>query len=220
MLIAIDGACKRNGEPDCFSTGVAWFITDTGDMFFKAACETQSTSQRGELSGLLEALKYAAENAAEDEDVIIVTDSEYMFNSVDKEWCIKWRAANWIGGQGLTVKNADMWEKATSYIDQLKGQLFMQWTKGHMVHYTPGNIKKAMSVDPSGIELYNRICATANRPADKDRIINDFINNRVKHGHIAPPRELSLEWAICNAQADALASYLVKTMDDSVYALS
>ena len=78
MLIAIDGACKRNGEPDCFSTGVAWFITDTSDMFFKAACETQSTSQRGELSGLLEALKYATENAAEDEDVIIVTESEYM----------------------------------------------------------------------------------------------------------------------------------------------
>ena len=94
MLIAIDGACKRNGEPDCFSTGVAWFITDTGDMFFKAACETQSTSQRGELSGLLEALKYATENAAEDEDVIIVTDSEYMFNSVDKEWCLKWRAGS------------------------------------------------------------------------------------------------------------------------------
>ena len=50
--------------------------------------------------------------------------------------------------------------------------------------------------------------------------INDFINNRVEHGHIAPPRELSLEWAICNAQADALASYLIKTMDVSVYALS
>ena len=66
MLIAIDGACKRNGEPDCFSTGVAWFITDTGDMFFKAACETQSTSQRGELSGAeLAALMHLAKQHKE-----------------------------------------------------------------------------------------------------------------------------------------------------------
>lgn len=220
MLIAIDGACKRNGEPDCFSTGVAWIMRETGEMLFKAGYETQSTSQRGELTGLLCALEYAVDNAADDETVIILTDSEYMYNSVAKEWALKWREANWIGGQGVTVKNFDMWEQATKYIDKLQDRLFMQWTKGHMVHYTTGNIKKAMAFDASGIELYSRICNTASRPGDKPRVIRDFNTNRVNHGHLAVPDETAFEWACCNAQADALASFLCQMMDDRAYVRS
>lgn len=220
MLIAIDGACKRNGEPDCFSTGVAWIMRETGEMLFKAGYETQSTSQRGELTGLLLALEYAVETATAAEEVVILTDSEYMYNTIAKDWALKWRRSNWIGGQGVTVKNVDMWQKVVKLLDELQDRVFMQWTKGHMVHYTPGNIKKAMTFDPTGVELYTRICNVASRPGDKPRIIKDFNSNRVTHGHISVPDEIALEWACCNAQADALASFLCKTMDDCAYARS
>lgn len=217
MLFAIDGACKRNGEPTCVSVGVAWCITDDGDMGFKSKFEHESTSQRGELNGLTEALEFAAEHARDDEDIIIVTDSEYMFNTIALEWWSKWRANRWYGAQGDIVKNVDMWKHVAELMDKLAAkhcEVSMQWTKGHLVHYTPGNIKKAMEVDPTGVELYTRIAAVANRPADIGRIVQQFKEERVKHKHMAPPDAIALEWAIVNATADALASYIVKIFDD------
>ena len=119
MLIATDGACKRNGQPTCSSVGVAWIQTDTGDMLFKSKFETCSTSQRGEINGLLEALQYAVQNAAANEDIIIITDSEYLYNTVSLDWCFKWRAANWRTGSGEIAKNADLWAIACMLLDEL-----------------------------------------------------------------------------------------------------
>ena len=213
MLIAIDGACKRNGEPSCVSTGVAWIQTEDGNLLFKAKFEHQSTSQRGELNGLLEALEYAVKHSASDEDIIIVTDSEYMYNTVQLGWSFKWEQQSWMGATG-TVKNVDMWQKANKLLRYLDGRVFMQWTKGHLISYTPGNAKKAMQVDETGIELYTRIQAVASRPYDKHRIISDFNVNRRNHGHMAPPDEVAFEWAVANTTADCLAFYLVRTFDD------
>lgn len=168
MLIATDGACKRNGTPQCSSLGVAWIETEDGQLLYKSKFETQSTSQRGEINGLLEALRYAVEHASNEEDIIIITDSEYLYNTVMLDWCFKWRAADWIGGQG-PVKNPDLWKEVCKLLDILNGQMprvFLQWTKGHLIHYTPGNIKQAMLVDPEGLELYKRVSSVANRPAD------------------------------------------------------
>lgn len=219
MLIAIDGACKRNGEPTCVSVGVAWIMTDADEMFFKAKFEHQSTSQRGELNGLTQALEYAVESATPGEVICIVTDSEYMYNTIDLEWWSKWRANNWYGAQGEIVKNVDMWKHVGDLMDALDNKrcmVAMQWTKGHLIHYTPSKIKNAMDVDPSGAELYARITAVANRPADVNRIIRQFKDERISHKHIAPPDEAALEWAIANTTADALASYIVKTFDDKL----
>ena len=213
MLISIDGACKRNGEPTCVSTGAAWIQTEAGEFLYKCKFEHASTSQRGELNGLTEALEYAVANAAPDEDVIIVTDSEYLFNSVTLEWSMKWERQSWCGATG-PVKNADMWEHINELLRALGDRVYMQWTKGHLVSYTPGNIKKAMQEDPTGVELFVRINSVANRPMDRDRIIKLFKEKRVSHGHIAPPDDTALDWAVANAMADALASYLVKTFDD------
>lgn len=213
MLIATDGACKRNGEPTCFSTGVAWIQTEDGNFLYKAMCEAQSTSQRGELHGLLSGLQYACENKAPDEDVIIVTDSEYLFNSVTLGWSFKWENQDWCGATG-PVKNRDIWQQINKYLHLMEDHVFMQWTKGHIISYTPGNTKKAMIADPTGVELYARVVSVATRPYDKGRIISDFKQYRINHGHIAPPDEEALVWAIANTMADCLASYLVKTFDD------
>ena len=215
MLIATDGACKRNGEPTCVSLGVAWIITDAGEMLFKAKFETESTSQRGELNGIIEALEYANEHMDDDESLSIITDSEYMFNTIEKDWVHKWARQAWTGSTG-PVKNPDMWEHVLHLLDspKLDGNVFMQWTKGHLISYTPGNTKKAMLLDATGIELRDRIMSVAQRPADKLRIIRDFNYNRKTHGFITVPDETAIEWAVENTVADCLASYLVKTFDD------
>ena len=64
MIISTDGACKRSGTPECSSVGVAWVIKDDGDMYFLSTYESRrSTSQRGEINGLIKALDIAVEEA-------------------------------------------------------------------------------------------------------------------------------------------------------------
>lgn len=213
MLIATDGACKRNGQPTCLSVGIAWIQTEDGKFVFKSRYETCSTSQRGEINGLLESLQYAVAHAKPDEDVIIITDSEYLYNTVMLEWCFKWQQNNWIGATGERVKNNDLWDIICKLLKLLDGRVFMQWTKGHLMSYTPGNIKYAMKEDPTGVELFTRISAIANRESEHDRIIKDFIRERNEHDKPIPPPEACLEWVIANVTADCLAAYIVNIMD-------
>lgn len=218
MLIATDGACKRNGDPTCSSIGVAWIVNEEGhsdSMLFKARFERGSTSQRGEINGLLEALEYAKDNLLPDETLTIVTDSEYLYNTIEKDWIRRWVLQNWIGASG-PVKNPDMWKQIAELLDspQLDGNVFMQWTKGHLISFTKSATNSAMRADVSGVELYDRITSVATRPADIERIVRDFNINRRDHGYIQVPKEAAIEWAVCNTVADTLASYLINTFDD------
>lgn len=221
MLIAIDGACKRNGKPDCMSVGAAWIQTEGGELKYKHIFETESTSQRGEINGLIAALQYAAKYSNYTEHIIIVTDSQYLYNSVMLEWCYKWRENGWTNADGQATKNADLWAAVCALLDTINHgaeRVFLEWTKGHMVHYTKGNVKKAMKVDPEGIELYSRITTMANRPADRQNIINRFNKERGDHGCMVVPEDIALEWAIANATADGIAFYIVNTIYDATVA--
>lgn len=222
MLIAIDGACKRNGQPDCSSSGVAWIQTEDGQFLFKSKFETRSTNQRGEINGLLEALKFSVATTLElskgkaTEDIIIITDSEYIHNTVALGWYEKWRRNHWIGATGETVKNADMWQEVAKLLDQLGDSVFIEWTKGHLLPYTPGNINQALRADPEGIELYTRIMSLAQRPSERARLIYDFNRQRVEHDKQAVPENVAIDWLVANTVADCLASYVVKIMDNLI----
>lgn len=219
ILIGIDGACKRNGKPDCMSVGAAWIQTEDGNLLYETKFEAGSTSQRGEINGLICALKYALDNATPHEYIIIVTDSQYLYNTVMLEWCFKWRENGWTNADGADTKNADMWNDICGYLDALnkdQDRVFMEWTKGHMVHYTKGNIKKAMVADPTGIELYSRLTTMANRVADRNNIIKRFNSERNEYGCMTVPHDTALEWAIVNATADGIAFYVVNTIYDAV----
>ena len=219
MLISIDGGCKRQGTPQCSSVGVAWVQTDDGDLFYRAHYENlESTSQRGELNGLISALEVAVERSEPDESIIIVTDSEYLYNSVSKGWSLTWERSGWQGSGG-PVKNRDMWQKVNEMLRKLNAaeeRVFMQWTKGHLISYTAGNAKRAMAKDPTGIGLFMNIKAIATRGSEEDRIVDDFIYNRVKHEHQVPPRVACLDWCVANVMADTLASYLTSLLDSVV----
>lgn len=219
MLISIDGGCKRQGTPQCSSVGVAWVQTDDGDLFYRANYENlESTSQRGELNGLISALTVATERAAADETIIIVTDSEYLYNTVSKGWSLTWERSGWQGSAG-PVKNRDMWQTVNNMLCSLNAneeRVFMQWTKGHLISYTPANARRAMAQDPTGISLFMNIKAIASRGSEEDRIVEDFIYNRVKHEHQVPPRVACLEWCVANVMADTLASYLTTLLDSVV----
>lgn len=87
LVIAIDGACRRNGKPDCIASGGVFIeqYTIEGNernlvgTKILSNYEIQSTNQRGELLALITALDYvwSAKQSTQ-----IVTDSEYIFNAM------------------------------------------------------------------------------------------------------------------------------------------
>lgn len=217
MIVSTDGACKRNGTPQCSSAGVAWVITDNGDMYFNATYESSgSTSQRGEINGLINALTIAlAETGNSDEVIIVVTDSEYLCNTVRLGWSFRWESNNWMGAQG-PAKNADLWKKVNDKLRQLDPErVIMSWTKGHLMSYTDANIRRAMREDSTGVELYSRILSMANRACDRKRIIADYQANLRDHQEIViADEEECITRVTMNVMADCLASYVVKSMEN------
>lgn len=216
IIIAIDGACKRNGKPNCTSAGAAWIGTEAGEYLFRSKFELESTSQRGEINGLIEALKYAADYSYSEEVIVIITDSEYLLNTVGLGWCYKWRENGWKNADGNDTKNADLWSIVCMLLDKInhtEERVYIEWIKGHCIHYTPGNIRRAMLEDDTGLELYSKIITKAHMPADIDNIINKVIGERREHGKMVLPRETALEWAIANTMADCLAYYIANEFD-------
>lgn len=214
MIISTDGACKRLGKPDCFSVGAAWIHTDEGALFLLAKPENNSTSQRGEINGLLVALDYVVEHAKPDEDIIIITDSEYLHNTVMKEWCFKWRDNDWIIGTGEPAKNRDKWELVCNLLDRIgKDRVYLNWTKGHLLSYSKNLTERSIREDATGVSLFGNLTTIANRPSEKQRIADEFNSNRINHDYSKLPEQTAVDWVVMNVMADCIATCVVTLLD-------
>lgn len=216
LLMAIDGACKRNGKPDCLAVGAVW-IQHNDKYLYEILHETNSTSQRGEIKGLIAALTYASRYARDEESVVIVTDSEYLHNTVVLEWCFKWRTNKWTLASGEPAKNVDLWTTVCDLLDDIGyDKVFLNWTKGHLLSYAPRLIKQSLDEDITGIALYSNLTTIANRPSERTRIADDFNYNRRKNEYSALPAANAIEMAVVNVMADCIAGYSVKALDDII----
>lgn len=81
---------------------------------------THTTNNRMEIRAVIETLKYFKDPT----ELTIVSDSQYVVNSINSGLAIKWVANN-----DLSKKNLDLWFEL---IDLLaKHNVTMVWTKGH-----------------------------------------------------------------------------------------
>ena len=81
---------------------------------------THTTNNRMEIMAVLQTLKYFKERS----NLIIISDSQYVVNSI-----ITGSAVKWIIDNDLSKKNLDLWFEL---IDQLsKHNVTMKWVKGH-----------------------------------------------------------------------------------------
>lgn len=214
-IIAIDGASRRNGKPDCVSAGAAVVFLDNNDLVLKVKPEYASTSQRGEINGLILALEYAVSILPDGEDIIVVTDSEYLHNTIMKEWLQKWYKNDWVGSTG-PVKNRDLWEHVYKLLQEIhnhEGEVYLNWTKGHLLAYSPSNIKNAMEEDVTGYVLYDRISTMAKRDSEFHRLVTEFNKQRREHDYMELPAVAACDWVIYNTVADCIASYTVGIVD-------
>lgn len=144
IQIAIDGACRGNGTVGCVSgSGV---VINHNDVWLTRDCiEEYSTNQRGELYALLMALYYCAEH--QDEHSQIITDSEYLLNTINKEWYKGWINRGWLTSMLEPVKNQDLWKEIVDVYQECEPAPLLYYIKGHLVPDGGGAAMRMLSND-------------------------------------------------------------------------
>lgn len=124
MLVEIwtDGACKVQTTK---LGGWAYICKFDNFEFWNCSKLPDSTSNRAELTAIIEALRFIYNSNILGHDVIIYSDSKYCVNGITN-WINNWRENNYGDG---TIKNKDLWEKLYK-LDKIVSPKY-QWIRGH-----------------------------------------------------------------------------------------
>lgn len=151
-IVYTDGSCIENGNRGGYS---AVFCLDgcCVDKIYQGMLNT--TNNRMELRAVIEALKYFKEPT----ELTIVSDSQYVVNSINGKYCYKW-----IKEKDPTKKNLDLWIQLIKLLEYHK--VTFKWVKGHNNH----------SMNEYADRLAQHAACCLNLPEDKPIIYNDTIN--------------------------------------------
>ena len=221
LLMSIDGACRRNGKPDCTASGGVFIrgIDEDGNCVgyaTKSVFEYGSTNQRGELLALLMALKVTRKRQCE---ANIITDSEYLFNAMTKRWYKNWQHNNWLTRDGYEVKNRDLWELIASNADKcelLGYEVNFYHIKGHVIPFGAMTARNALVDDQTGEKLHKLVCDKYDAVAPTKVAAFKYASElSIKNNGF--PLELKgpvlKDWVTANVVADAIATKAVDEAD-------
>lgn len=172
MLIFTDGSCRRNGKEDC----VSGFGVAASDGYLLSGYETASTSQRGELYGMLQALDYALKLRREGytNDISIVSDSAYVINCIRERWFDRWSRNGWKTAQGNEVKNIGLWSVIADRLKCLDLDTVIFYAiKGHTkdINVTIAKFKEANYGAVPPLDIMQKMIEG-----------NDLVDTLAKHG--------------------------------------
>ncbi len=138
VCIYTDGACKGNPGPG----GWGAFLRYGDHEKSIYGGEKETTNNRMELTGVIEALKLLKRPCAVD----IYTDSKYVQQGM-LSWIEGWKAKGWKNSKKEPVKNQDLWQLLDAEV--AKHDVDWHWVKGHAGH--AGN-EKADELGNLGVE--------------------------------------------------------------------
>ena len=124
VMIFTDGACSGNPGPGGWGA-VLCFGEHRKEI---SGGEAQTTNNRMELTGVIEALRMLKEPCA----VTVTTDSKYVCDAVSKGWVYGWQKKNWMRAPGEPAKNVDLWKEMLALLQV--HQVTFAWVKGHAGH--------------------------------------------------------------------------------------
>lgn len=210
LVIAIDGASRRNGKPTCVSAG-GIFIQNFGtnnklvDTEIHSCFEYGSTNQRGEMLALLSALEYIATGRV---DSLIITDSEYIFNAITKGWCDRWMHNEWKTATGDPVKNADIWREIAEVHRRCADYVTIYHIKGHVMSFGKATANKLLHSDHKGAALLH---AVEEKYAPKN--LDDVQELSIKNNGFELDEDTLRMFVVANTMADAIATNVVEAAD-------
>ncbi len=122
--IFTDGACQGNPGPG----GWGAILRFQGhEKEISSGC-AQTTNNRMELTGVIEALRLLKEPCA----VTLYSDSQYVCNALSKGWAKKWRQNGWMRNAKEPALNPELWEELLRLTEI--HQVTVVWVKGHAGH--------------------------------------------------------------------------------------
>lgn len=126
--IYTDGACSGNPGPGGWGALLRYHAD--GKVYEKelSGGAAQTTNNRMELTGLLEALRCLKESC----EIELYSDSQYLINGLEKGWAKGWRARGWKKADKSPALNPDLWEALLT--ETGKHTLHYHWVKGHAGH--------------------------------------------------------------------------------------
>ena len=211
MIMAIDGACRRNGKPNCTAAGGVFVMHPDGSTAVISCSEQESTNQRGELSALLMALQYAT---CQQYEVQLITDSEYIFNAMTKQWYSRWRAYGWTTAAGDPVKNKDIWQQVCDIMENSTNEVHFYHIKGHCIPFGKVTAENALFFDSSGELLLNKVSEKFEQIKDtRQDIFAAAQQLSEKNNGFKLPEKVFKRFVVFNTVADAIATHAVEIAD-------
>ena len=119
-----DGACSGNPGPG------GWGVVLRYGEHEKelSGGEVNTTNNRMELTAAIEGLAALKESCR----VLLVTDSKYVADGIEKGWAESWRKNGWRKADKKPALNVDLWEQLLDLLD--KHTVNIKWVKGHAGH--------------------------------------------------------------------------------------
>ena len=124
VTIYTDGACS--GNPGAGGWGT--ILSYNGREKELCGAEKQTTNNRMELTAVIEGLRALKEPCR----VLVVTDSQYVVNGIEKGWAKSWKANGWRKKDKKPALNPDLWDELLVLLD--KHEVRFQWIRGHDGH--------------------------------------------------------------------------------------
>lgn len=121
VTIYTDGACSGNPGPG----GYGIVLLFNGHRKEMSGGFLNTTNNRMELMGVIVGLEALKEKCR----VLVVSDSKYIVDAVEKGWLNKWRASGWMRTKSEPAKNADLWKRLVALMEI--HEVRFQWVKGH-----------------------------------------------------------------------------------------
>jgi ribonuclease HI len=122
--IYTDGACRGNPGP-----GGCAAIVDNGQVKTELSRGYRwTTNNRMEILSVIRAIETIDTGGP----VHLVSDSQYVLNTLSKNWISGWKRKNWISTTRQPVKNRDLWECLDDLIS--KRAMTYEWVRGHASH--------------------------------------------------------------------------------------
>lgn len=218
LRISIDGACRRNGKPNCVAAGgvfIQQYVNGTvKQTTVLSAYEKGSTNQRGELLALMKALDYVC---SAKQDAQIITDSEYLFNAMTKDWHSRWKENGWKTASGDDVKNADIWREISRLAAICDSEVSYYHIKGHCISFGKVTAENLLRLDPSGMLMYS----AAAKKYDETRLHRESELNyaqelSVKNNGFELAPDVLKDFVVSNVTVDAIATKVVEAADREI----
>lgn len=216
LVISIDGACRRNGQPSCVSAGGVYVqhLDETDNVLCSEAIavhEKHSTNQRGEMLALLVALDYIC---TADQEAYVITDSEYLFNAMTKGWINSWQNKGWITASGDPVKNTDIWREIYRVFSRCQHDIHFYHIKGHCIPFGKVTADNLLSRDQTGLALFKQVTAkydivlpTKVKNIEAAQVLSE------KNNGFRLADDILKRFIVMNTVADAVATKRVDTAD-------